>query len=285
MIRVRLHSGQRRARRLVRWLAVTAAVAVAVVGALRLIDGYYPLARAWNRVAGAAAPARAAGVQAPPAPLDATPAAAGPAESELGVPNLYSSAACSRALALPRQLPADVHVTSLTGRADGEFALEGLVPAAGVVELLGALDGLPSQARLSYWRGGHLRAEPHYKFIFDGRLPTDPRARLSAIDGPRVLALADEVSRRAQHCGLQGLRLEAPVDVALGQGRLHRRYKCRATGAVAQISAFLGELGGLGQSLAVGELRVLPAQGGQAPGTAPAKFYATLDFVVVRPHP
>jgi len=309
MIRVRLRSGQHQARRLARLVAAAvvaaAVVAAATLGILFLVDSHYPLARAWSRLTG---PATATGTDgygraegasggvptleepAAPEPPPAAPeparaeamaAAAPPAEADPSHP--YSSPACSRALALPRHLPSGIQLTSLTGRADGDYALEGQVPADGVAELLTALDALPSEARLSYWRGGRLRAAPYYKFIFDGRLPAEPRSRLSAVDDSRVSALADEVSRRARHHGLQGMHLDEPVDVALGPGRLHRRYKCWATGAVAQIRAFVSELGSLGESLAVGELLVVPAQGRQGPGPASAQLYAALDLVVAAP--
>lgn len=300
MLRVRLQSEQPRARRLARWVVVAAVVAVAAVGVLRLVDDHYPLCRAWSRLVGPAtapeptgygraegAPTPAPPPKAPTAPeparAETVAAAELPAEPEVDHPHPYSSPACSRALALPRQLPSDIQLTSLTGRADGEYALEGLVPADGVAELLAALDALPSEARLSYWRGGLLQTEPYYKFIFDGRLPADPRSRLSAVDASCASALTDEVSRRARQHGLWGLCLGEPVDVALRPGRLHRRYECRATGAVAQMSAFVSELGALGESLAVGELRVVLVQNRQAPAPAPAQLYATLDLVVAAP--
>lgn len=287
MIRVRLQSGHGGTRRLAGWAAATAVVAIAGLGILRLVDGYYPLVRTWRGLVrmptSSVAAVPVAETAPPPAPDLAPPPAA---EPEIPAPpsdDPYGTPACTQAAALALRLPAGVQLTSLASSADGVYALEGLVPADGVADLLTALEGLPSKARLSYWRGGILQAESYYKFLFDGTLPDEPHTPLKAVAGSDLVAWTDEVARRALRSGLRDLRLDEPLDVALGPDRLHRRYKCWARGAAGQISDFLEELGRLEGSVAVGELLVVPSGYSGATELPAAKLYAVLDLVVEGP--
>jgi len=296
MIRVRLQSEPRPLRRAAFAAGVVAALAVLAIGALRVLDEFYPLGRWWRDAA--APPVAAARAEMPPAAPDRAPApppeparsspaaaeaspAPAPTARDDDVP--YGSPACLQVASLPRQLPGGVQLTSLSGSADGAYVVEGLVPATGVAELLATLDGMPTRARLSYWRSGKIRRESYYKFLFDGQVSSEPRTPLAAVDDRGATALTDEVSSRARERGLWGLHLDQPVEVDLGAGRSHRRFKYWANGPLAQISTFVTDLESLGASLAVDELLVVPTPGDRTAAVPEARLCAAMHVVVRQP--
>ena len=194
--------------------------------------------------------------------------------------------ACKRALTLYQQLPPPIRFTSLSGKATGEYTIEGFSPAAEVVALFDFLDTLkqlPSKVSLSYWREGQVRDNTLYKFTFHGRFLDNESEPMASIGEAQATAFFKQVIVRARQGGLDSVTAETPIDVPISPQLTQRRQKIWANGSFRQISGFTESLQQLQPQSALSELLVVPVAGRQVRGDESAQLYAAVDVLVSTP--
>ena len=192
------------------------------------------------------------------------------------------SAACQWAVRINERVPAGVRLVSLTCSAAGEYGLEGTSVSQQALHTFNdLLQQLPSQVTLSSWQEGKAQAKV-LRFAFDGRFAQQPVRELATLSSDQANRLFGKVAAWADESGLDGLAIKKPISMPLPPARIHQRQKLWGTGSYQQIGAFLQKLQQVEETAVLGEVVLMPVQGG-AHGWVEARLYAAVDIVVGMP--
>jgi len=195
--------------------------------------------------------------------------------------DLRHTVACSRAYQLRRTMPAKMTFTSLSGKMDGEYSIEGLSSAKDVSTLfnfLETLKKLPSTVSLSYWREGQVGDNNVYKFTFRGRFDTTSDDALTALDEAAATELLMDFVQQAKQTGLTSVTSKDPIGVPLGKGTGRKRLKIWANGSYDLIGTYLSSVSE-NPAAVVGELVVVPMSESDS-RTPIGQLYAAIDVIV-----
>ena len=174
--------------------------------------------------------------------------------------------------------------TSLSGKWNGDYTLEGDAPEGAVdvlFALLEELKQLPSNVRLSYWRDG-ASGKGDYKFAFRGRLVDVSPAPLPPLESAAATELLKAFASLAKQRGLCSITARDPIAMpAPDESGERRRLKIWANGTHRQIADYVDAVSG-STNVVVGEVVVVPMSPADSkPGIA--QFSAAID-VFVRQH-
>ena len=191
-----------------------------------------------------------------------------------------ASPACLRALQLVERLPATVRCTALLGAGNGEYTIEGTIPAQDFPQLVALLDGLkrlPSRATLSGGMAG--RKEGDYAFNLNGQFSALPQLPGIPQDQDEAEALFGQALALARKSRLDSVRAGAPLVGAPAKGVAQERQKLWATGSYKQLKAFVETLVRQQPQLRLEEVKLVPISKGGVQWKQ-VQFYAVLSAVV-----
>jgi hypothetical protein len=195
------------------------------------------------------------------------------------------SVACLWAVKLSERLPASAHLTSLSCKASGEYALEGSCFSHGEMEgFLDTLRKFPSRVSLSWWSEGRpIEGQPRqFKFTFQGQFEEIYTRELESLPEARARILGEEIAGWARQCGLEEVSLKAPIEIPLAVDYVQHRQKIWATGSYAQIDAFIERLKQMEYSATLEEVVIVPVFH-EGENWKRARLYSAVDVLMHRP--
>ena len=191
-----------------------------------------------------------------------------------------SSRACAIAVGLLRNAPNGARVTSLMGRGDGSYTIEGSGISQSSAETWRAqLLEESSEVRLTVWTQGKTPASGERRFSYTGRVKDAAPFDLVPVTPKKSASVLRDISSWARSSGIRSLTVEGPIPVALNKGLSKHRQKIWGKGSYGQIAAFAERLLEAGELATLSELVMVPVYRKGRPWQN-AQIYAVVDVLV-----
>ena len=211
-----------------------------------------------------------------PRPLATAVAAAAPVLRPLP----KSSRACAITVGLLRHAPSGARVTSLMGRGDGSYTIEGSgISQSSSESWRDQLLEESTEVRLTVWTQAKTPASSERRFSYTGRVKQAAPFDLAPVTPKKSTSLLRDVSSWARTSGIRSLTVEGPIAVALNQGLSKHRQKIWGRGSYDQIAAFTERLVEAGELVTLSELVMVPVYRNGEPWQS-AHMYAVVDVLV-----
>ncbi len=191
-----------------------------------------------------------------------------------------SSRACAIAVGLLRHQPNGARVTSLLGRGDGSYTIEGSGISQSSAETWhDQLLKESAEVRLTVWTQGKTPGSSERRFSYTGRVKDAAPFDLAPVTPKKSASVLRDVSSWARASGIRSLTVEGPIPVALNKGLSKHRQKIWGKGSYDQIAAFAERLQEAGELTTLSELVMVPVyrNGGSWQN---AHIYAVVDVLV-----
>jgi hypothetical protein len=191
-----------------------------------------------------------------------------------------SSRACAIAIGLLRHAPDGARITSLMGRGDGKYTIEG----SGISQPLAERwrDQMLEESanvRLTVWTLGTPKTSSERRFSYTGMLKHSSPSDLVPVAPEKSVSVLREVSSWARASGIRSLTVEGPIPVVLNKGLSKHRQKIWGKGSQAQVAAFAERLVEAGPQATLSELVIVPVYR-TTRQWKDAHIYAVVDVLV-----